>query len=119
MSFWVLAWLRAFALTLAVELPVVIPLVASAEPRRARRAGAAALANLGTHPLVWFAFPGLAAGHAARLASSEVWAVLGEAVIYWFIWPTLSLRRAALVSLAANAASFTVGQVLARIDLFR
>ena len=117
MSFWVLAWLRAFALTLAVELPVAVALLAFIEPRRARRAGAAVLANLATHPLVWFAFPGLTAGPAARLASSEVWAVVGEAAIYRFIWPALPLHRAALVSLAANTASFLVGLALARLGL--
>ena len=109
MTFWVLAWLRAFALTVAVELAVAVPLLAPVEPRRARRFAVVALANLATHPLVWFAFPGLAMGPASRLLLSELWAVLAEAAVYRLVWPDVRLRRAALVSLAANAASVTVG----------
>ena len=116
MTFWVLGWLRAFALTLAIELLVAVPLLAPVEPRRARRVAAVTLANLATHPLVWFAFPGLAGGPAVRFAWSEVWAVLAEAVIYRFVWPTARLRRVALVSLAANAASVAVG-LLVRFGL--
>jgi len=112
-SFWVLAWLRAFALTVAVELGVAMPLLAPAEPRRARRAAVILLANLATHPLVWFAFPGLTFGATTRLAASELWAVVAEAAIYRLVWPNASLRRAAAVSLAANAASVAAGQVLA------
>lgn len=115
MNFWVLDWLRAFALTVAVELVVAMPLLAPVEPRRTRRAAIIALANLATHPLVWFAFPGLAFGGAARLASSELWAFLAEAAIYRLVWPNARLSQAILVSLAANSASFAVGQALARL----
>ena len=73
------------------------------------------VANLATHPLVWFLFPGLAVGRPTRFALSEVWAVLAELVIYKIVWPPLRLRRAALVSLAANAGSVAVGFALARL----
>ena len=114
MTFWVLNWLRAFGLTLVVELPVAAPLLATAEPRPARRLAVVALANLATHPLVWFLFPGLALGHGARLALSESWAVMAELAIYLLVWPTLRFRRAAFTSLAANGASFAVGLACAR-----
>jgi len=112
-SIWVLAWLRAFALTVVLEVAVAVPLLAPVEPRRARRAAAVALANLATHPLVWFAFPGLSFGVAIRLGASELWAVLADAAIYRLVWPHARLRRVALVSVAANAASLAVGQLLA------
>lgn len=113
MTFWVVDWLRAFALTVAVELAVAMPLLARVETSRPRRAAFVALANLATHPLVWFAFPGLTFGPAARLACAELWALVAEAAIYRLVWPDARLRRAALVALAANAASFTAGQLVA------
>lgn len=114
MTFWLINWLRAFAATVLCELPVAAPMLASVEPRLSRRCAIIALANLATHPLVWFAFPGLAIGSGARLAFSEAWAVLAELVIYRLVWPTLPLRRAALVSVAANGGSFAVGLLLPR-----
>ena len=111
MTFWIANWLRAFGLTLAVELAIALPLLAPIEPRLSRRASAVAVVNLATHPLVWFLFPGLALGAAARVALSETWAVLAELAIYRVVWPALSLRRAALVSVAANAASVVAGLI--------
>jgi hypothetical protein len=115
-TFWVLNWLRAFGVTLLVEIPIAAPMLARAqvEPRLPRRCAVIVLANLATHPLVWFAFPGLAIGAGARVGFSEAWAVLAELAVYRLVWPSLSLRRAAFVSLAANAASFAAGLLLAR-----
>lgn len=117
MTFWVVSWLRAFGLTLVVELPIAAPLLGAAEPRLARRTAVVVVANLATHPLVWFAFPGLALGHGARLALSEAWAFMAELAIYLLVWPALRFRRAALVSLAANVASFAVGLACARLGV--
>ncbi len=115
MTFWVAAWLRAFGLTLLIEIPVATPLLAAVEPSRLRRIAVVAVANLATHPLVWFLFPGLSLGRGTRLALSEAWAVLAELAIYLLVWgPALRLRRAALVSLAANGASAAAGFILAR-----
>ncbi|HXU60453.1 MAG TPA: hypothetical protein VN962_02040 [Polyangia bacterium] len=114
MTFWVTGWLRAFGLTLLTELAVAVPLFATVEKRAARRIAAVTIANLATHPLVWFLFPGLALSRPARFALSETWAVAAEAIAYLTIWPALHLRRALLVSLAANAASVTAGLLLAR-----
>jgi hypothetical protein len=113
-TFWVVNWLRAFGLTLVVELAIALPLLAPVEPRLSRRASAVLAANLATHPLVWFLFPGLAIGAGARLALSEVWAVLAELAIYRIVWPALSIRRATMVSAAANAASLVAGLVWPR-----
>lgn len=114
MTFWVANWLRAFGLTLIVELAIALPLLAPIEPRLSRRTAAVVFANLATHPLVWFLFPGLALDAGARLALSEVWAAFAELAIYRIVWPSLSIRRAVLVSLAANAASLVAGLVWPR-----
>ena len=114
MTFWVANWLRAFGLTLLIELAIALPLLAPIEPRLWRRTSAVLVVNLATHPLVWFLFPGLAVGSGVRLALSEAWAVLAELAIYRVVWPALTIRRAALVSGAANAASLVVGLVWPR-----
>jgi hypothetical protein len=108
-TFWVANWLRAFGLTLLVELAIALPVLAPVEPRLSRRAAAVLFANLATHPLVWFLFPGLAISAVPRLALSEAWAVVAELAIYRIVWPALSIRRSALLSLAANAASLLAG----------
>lgn len=115
MTFWVADWLRAFGLTLLVEVPVAAPLLARADARLARRIAVVAVANLATHPLVWFLFPGLTFGRGARFALSEAWAAGAEIAIYMLFWPSLRLGRAAVVSLAANAASVVIGAALARL----
>lgn len=114
MTFWVANWLRAFGLTLLVELAIALPLLAPVEPSRTRRASVVVVVNLATHPLVWFLFPGLAVGSGGRLALSEAWAILAELAIYRLVWPALSLRRAALVAVAANVASLVAGLVWPR-----
>jgi hypothetical protein len=114
-TFWIADWLRAFAVTLLVELPIATPLLRIVERSVPRRIAIVVVANLATHPLVWFLFPGLAAGRAARLALSEAWAVLAELAIYRLFWPSLRGRRAALASVAANGASVAVGFALARL----
>jgi hypothetical protein len=113
-TFWIADWLRAFALTLLAELAIAVPLLATVERSVGRRIAFVVVANLATHPLVWFLFPGLAFGKPARFALSELWAVLAEIAVYKLVWPSLRVRRAALVSLAANAASVAVGFALAR-----
>lgn len=115
MTPWVLDWLRAFAITVAVEALVATPLLRRAEPRVARRLAALLLVNLATHPLVWFLFPGLATRYAIRVALSEAWAFGAEAGAYLVIWPHLGARRAFLVSLLANGASFGAGMLLSLI----
>jgi hypothetical protein len=114
-TFWVGEWLRMFALTLATELAVTVPLLRAVESSRRRRIVVVTIANLVTHPLVWFLFPGLALGRSARFSLSEAWAVLAEAAVYLAVWPPLRLRRALLVSLAANGVSVGAGLMLARV----
>jgi hypothetical protein len=112
-TFWIADWLRAFAVTLLVEIPIATPLLGVVERSVPRRIAIVVVANLATHPLVWFLFPGLAFGAGARLALSEAWALLAEIAIYRLVWPSLSVRRAALVSLVANGASVAAGFALA------
>jgi hypothetical protein len=76
---------------------------------RARRLLLVALANLASHPAVWFVFPELGLSYAGWLALAEAWAVSIEALAYGVLLPGTGARRALVVSLAANAASFAAG----------
>ncbi|XXT21252.1 hypothetical protein WME94_06770 [Sorangium sp. So ce429] len=108
----VVAWSRAFALTLLVELAVASPLLGPAEPSRRRRAALVAIANIASHPAVWFIFPALALGATTRLALSELWAVLLEVGVYRLALRDLPALRAVAASALANGASLGLGLLL-------
>jgi hypothetical protein len=112
----VLLWFKAFALTLAIELPIAARLLrGQAGAPLGRRLGAVLVANLASHPAVWFVFPELSRNSAAVLAASEFWAFASEVAIYRLIFtgpPALTWRRAVLVSGVANAVSFFIGKAL-------
>jgi hypothetical protein len=106
-------WLVAFLLTLAVELPVVLALVRDVEPDLPRLAALVVFANPTTHPIVWFVLTQpLLIGTPEYLLVAETWAIGAEALFYGVTLRGLRARRALGVSLAANAASFVVGQVV-------
>lgn len=107
----VVAWLRAFALTTAIELAVAFPLLGR-QQHAGRRIGAILFAQLASHPLVWFMWPELRMARWLYLVVAESWAVVVELLLYWLVFSKLSWRRAALVALLANAASFSVGLLL-------
>jgi hypothetical protein len=97
-------WLAAFALTQAVEIPVVW----RALPERGRwaRLAIAAGGSALTHPIVWFVAPRvIPAGWTVRVAVAETFAVLVEAV--WL--RAFGVRRAFWWSLLANASSLATG----------
>jgi hypothetical protein len=111
----------AFALTLAVETPLVAFSLARWYRVAAGRAIAAgAVASAVTHPIVWFVLPDLLTpplGVLAYLLVAEGFAWLVETAVFW-----LAVRRDVpgllLLSLLANLASFTVGMVLQRLGIW-
>jgi hypothetical protein len=107
------AWARAFALTCAIEVPLVVALTRDADAGRIRRAIVAFVGQLATHPLVWFVFPYVpgVTGWVSFVAS-ELYATALEAVLYAAAWPRIGPRRALGVSAVANAASLAVGLLL-------
>ena len=104
------AWLLAFLITVAVEVPIVVALTRACQVSAARRTALAVFAQLVTHPLVWFVFPQIV-GLTGRtsLLLSEGWAWLAETAFYAIALPGLSLSRAVAASAIANAASIAVG----------
>jgi hypothetical protein len=105
-------WLVAFALTLSIETVVVVVLLAPVEPNPARRVAYSLFANLVTHPAVWFIFPGLGLSYVPMVTLAEIWAFGLEGLFYWLVVPKLGVRRAFVMSVAANATSYMIGLVL-------
>lgn len=109
---------QAFALTLALEIPVAVGIawLCGLRDQIWRVTGIAVAASLLTHPIAWFlATTGLAdMPFWWRAALIEIAVVVAEAIVYraglkapW--------KTAAAMSLAANATSFGCGLWLARL----
>ena len=102
------SWLVAFAITLAIETPIVAWFYRRVEPRLGRRLGLIFFANLATHPAVWFIFPRLPFSYRRQVVLSELWAFGLEIVFYGLAFPGMK-RRAAAAAIIANAASLAFG----------
>ncbi|MFO7561957.1 MAG: hypothetical protein R6X02_04895 [Enhygromyxa sp.] len=109
MSASVLAWLSAFGLTQAVELPIYLRALREDEPVIERLPAAIAVAfgaSALTHPIVWFVFPTLISGSwLSMVLVAELFAIAAEAA--WL--RGFGLRRALAWAAFANAASVLVG----------
>jgi hypothetical protein len=113
MFFPISEWFPAFVLTLVVEAPVAFVLLRRVEPSLARLGVLVATVNLATHLAVWFVFSQLFVVRSiAYVAVAEGWAIAAETVFYAAVIGGLGIRRAALVAVAANAASFLAGRLL-------
>lgn len=114
MALYEIRFLQALALTLLIEVPVLLFLFS----RLARRpvpsvralALAGACASALTLPYVWFVLPALVTGF-AYVVLAEVFAVALEAFLY-AMWFRLDPMRALALSLACNAASYLLGGFL-------
>lgn len=94
MIFPVSGWFVAFTLTLVVELPVVLLLLRRADITPGRLAVLVVIANLATHPAVWFVFTQLLdQGTPEYTLVVEAWAVAVEAVCCWVAVRGLRRRR--------------------------
>jgi hypothetical protein len=114
-----LLWLEGFGLTLAVEEAVAMPLLRPVCASSARRAMAILIANLATHPLVWFFFSRLGWSWTTVTWVAEGWAFGFEVIVYRVVFPGAPIRRCACVSAAANAASYLLGLLAVHLGYFR
>ncbi len=105
-------WVRFFAFTVTVEMLVAFPMLASVDRSAARRIGAISIANLTTHPLVFFFFARVIHDRTALTFVAESWAVLAETGVYALVFSKLTWPRAFAVSALANGASYALGIVL-------
>ena len=109
---YLLAWLKAFALTAAIEVPIATWLFRESGGPWWRRSGLCLYANLASHPAVWFIFPALGLTFPRMVLAAEAWAVVSEAVFFWLAFQRVDARRAVGVALLANGISFGLGLVL-------
>jgi hypothetical protein len=112
-------WLRGFGLTLLTEEIIAVPILRPVEPSTMRRIGAVLIANLATHPLVWFFFTHLGWSWTWVTIAAESFAFGFEVFVYALIFPSASLGRAALVSGCANGASYLLGLIAVALGLLR
>ena len=105
-------WLRAFLLTLLLEIPVFVLFVRGRVPMlRAALAGAAGTCL--THPLLWLVWPYLNPDHyASNLAIAEVIIAMVETVTFHAIVWRVKLGRSAAASFTANALSTGIGLLI-------
>jgi hypothetical protein len=117
------AWLRAFAFTQGVEVPIWLlftrllttHLVNEVEcSSRGLRVHEALALSAITHPFVWFFFPALAIplrwSYGTTSIVSEVFAFAVEMALTQH-WTRCSWRTAATASLLANGASLGLGEL--------
>lgn len=104
-------------LTLVVEIPVLLVVVRLLLKREKERLPVALLlfagffATFATLPYVWFLFPFFIRVHIPYVIASEMFALIMEALFYLFIL-RISLKKAFLLSLFCNAASFLIGELV-------
>lgn len=104
------SWLRAFALTQCIEVPIYL-WFARGKPWSSRllfAAGASAI----THPLLWWALPWTVTSYATLAVAGEsgVWLIEGLWAMLWRI------PRPFLASLIANAASMGIGWLVSALQ---
>ena len=107
-----LEWARAFALTLAIELPLYF-LLLRREGFGARTAlGAGLAANALSHPLLWFAFP-MFEPYVAYAAAGEAMVIAVEVAVVYAAGRMARVRmhiaRIVTVVVVVNAVSMVVG----------
>ena len=106
-------WFPAFVLTLAVELPIAVVILRPSRLGAGRLMGIVVIANLATHPVVWFVLPQLLdVGTTTYVVAAEAWAVAVETACYALAVPGIGFRRAASAAVVANAASWLAGRVV-------
>jgi hypothetical protein len=102
------AWLAAFGLTVAVELPVYVTGLTALRLLSWRRAVVAGLAvNVATHPVLWW----FLTGHPRRWVAAEL-VVCGAEALMLFGAVRRDLVVLVFLSIAANAASLLAGFLL-------
>jgi hypothetical protein len=116
------SWFAAFVVTIAVEAPIVVWLLRGMERDLVRLGIVIVMANLATHPAVWYVFTQLLlVGTVGYIIVAEVWAMAAEAILYWAAIRGLSMRRAVAISVIANLASFAAGRLIGLVwpEVFR
>ena len=107
------SWFVAYALTLLVEVPVVLAMLRRHRANLARLAVLVEFVNLATHLVVWYvATQMLGVGTIEYVVAAEAWAIGAEALFYTAALRGFPFARALVVAAVADLASFLVGGLL-------
>ena len=122
--FWTIfpLWIRAFALTLAVEVPLFVligRLWTQGDERVSikRLALAGAAGTCVTHPLLWFAWPLVISDYDTYILTGELIVATVESFTFFALARRVRLSRAVAASFLANAASYGGGLALRALGL--
>lgn len=111
-------WTRAFAFTLALEVPLFVLVgwwLSRGRDRRPpiwRLAIAAAAGTMVTHPLLWFVWPLIVHDYTAYIVSGELIVATVETFTFFAIARPIRLVHAVAASFIANAASYGLGMLV-------
>ena len=102
-----------YLLTISIETPILFFGLSPQHPK-SRRIAAGFWLTACTYPIVVLVLP-LLLMHQSRavfLAVAEVFAPVAECLLFWLAFGKQSRRRDFVVIVAANVASFVIGEVL-------
>jgi hypothetical protein len=117
-------WLRAFVLTIVLELPVYLAVARFRnEPMRStpnwRLALGAVMGSAVTHPILWFIWPQFFRHYVTFAATGELFAFVLETFIFFAVARPITLQRATVASLLANGFSFGCGLLLYALKVLK
>jgi hypothetical protein len=104
-------WVKSFALTLIIEIPIFSVLVRREVPLW-RGALAGALGTCFTHPCLWFIWPFVVRDYVPYIVSGELLIATIESLTFFAVARPISIKKAIGVSFVANAASYGIGALL-------
>lgn len=103
-----LNFFSAYALTIATET-LILYFILRKDYRTGTIVRNSVIASTLTLPFVWFFFPLFPVGYAVRIGISELFAFAAEAGVYAILFEKIGWKKAAAISFAANAISFSAG----------
>jgi hypothetical protein len=111
-----IAWLTAYLLTVAIEMPVIAWGMRVAIPSGPALVALSFGASLITHPILWLCVPAVETVD-ARLLTAELAIALVEALFLCIVWTwrgvgSLSFKRCLVIALLANGLSFGLGRLI-------
>ena len=122
MYFPISSWAVAFAVTMAVEIPIVLSTVPRDSRDLVRLVVIVGCANLATHLAVWYVLTQLLLINTpGYVMAAEAWAVAVEAAVYWAAFrgslgrprnPHLPARERCVVRVRARAGLDLAGDLL-------
>ena len=111
-------WLKAFLLTLAIEIPLFTVIGRKLIARTTVKISIPRLALAGgvgtclTHPLLWFVWPRLISNYLVYIITGELLVAVIESFTFYAVARPIELKHAFITSFAANASSYGIGLII-------